>query len=484
VDPEALRRELADPLPTPGPADLTAHGAAALAWLAEQSAALPELPVGREATPAELDARLREPPPEEGQDFTAAFAAFREHIAPFAYHIDHPRFLAFIPAAPVAPAVLGELLCAGWNPFAGVWREGAGPAAVERVVLGWFRDWLGLPASAAGILTGGGSEANLTALAVARHRLPFAERPDAVLYVADQRHASVDRAAMVLGFRPDQIVAVPGDDDPNLTLSPAALAAAVRRDRAAGRRPWAVVANGGATNTGAVDPLAALADLCAGERLWLHVDAAYGWSAVLVPEGRAALAGIGRADSVTLDPHKWFAQPYDAGCVLVRDGRLLEATFAQRPDYMRDVLADVGEVNFADRGVALTRRFRALKIWLSVKVLGVGWFRRLVERSLRLAEYAEGLIARSPGFRVVVRRQLSVFCFRHEPPGLTDEALDRHNTAVQEAVNATGRAFLSSTRLGGRVTLRMCFVNWRTTAADVEEVVRLLAEAAEGASGA
>jgi glutamate/tyrosine decarboxylase-like PLP-dependent enzyme len=426
-----------------------------------------------------LAALLREPPPEDGQGFAAAFAAFRERVAPFALHIDHPRFLAFIPAAPVAPAVLGELLCAGCNFFAGVWREGAGPAEVELVVLHWFRDWLGLPPSTAGALTSGGSEANLTALAAARHRLAYAERSDAVLYVAPQRHASVDRAAMVLGLRPDQVRPVSAGDD-DLRLSPAALADAVRRDRAAGRRPWAVVANGGATNTGAVDPLAALADQCAGERLWLHVDAAYGWSAVLVPEGRAALEGIGRADSVTLDPHKWFAQPYDAGCVLVRDGRLLEETFGQRPDYMQDVYPDEGEVNFADRGLTLTRRFRALKIWLSVKALGVGWFRRLIERGLRLAEYAEALIAAEPGFRVVVPRSLGVVCFRHEPPGLTDgAALDEHNRAVQEAVNATGRAFLTSTRLGGRVTLRMCFVSWRTTAADVEEVVRRLAEAAD-----
>jgi glutamate/tyrosine decarboxylase-like PLP-dependent enzyme len=229
-----------------------------------------------------------------------------------------------------------------------------------------------------------------------------------------------------------------------------------------------------------VDPLGALADVCAAERLWLHVDAAYGWNAVLVPEGQSALAGINRADSVTLDPHKWFAQPYDAGCVLVRDGRRLEETFGQRPDYMQDVLADEGEVNFADRGLTLTRRFRALKVWLSVKVLGVGWFRQLVVRCLRLAEYAEGLLI-AEGFRIVVPRSLGVVCFRHEPAHLGNgQVLDDHNRDVQEAVNATGRVFLTSTRLGGRVTLRMCFVNWRTTAADVEEVVRLLTEAASG----
>jgi aromatic-L-amino-acid/L-tryptophan decarboxylase len=476
----ALRRGLADPLPHPDRADQAAAAATSLDWVIDQFAGLADQPVGRQASAAELAALLAGPPPEDGRDFAVAFAAYRERVAPFAFHTDHPRFLAFIPAAPTFPAILGELLCAAANPFAGVWKEAAGPAQVERVVLDWFKDWLGYPRRAAGILTGGGSEANLTALAVARHPLPFADRGRAILYVSEQRHSSVDRAAMVLGLRPDQVRPVPDDD--GLRLSPAALAGAARRDRAAGLLPWAVAANGGATNSGTVDPLGPLADLCAAERLWLHVDAAYGWSAVLTTEGRAALAGIDRADSVTLDPHKWLAQPYDAGCVLVRDGPLLPATFRQQPDYMQDVQADAGEINFADYGLALTRRFRALKIWLSVQVLGVSWFRRLVERCLRLAEYAEAVLRATPQFRVVHPRQLSVVCFRHEPPELAGDgdALDRHNLALVDALAATGRAFLSSTRLRGRVAVRLCFVNWRTTAGDVDEVVRLLGELASG----
>jgi glutamate/tyrosine decarboxylase-like PLP-dependent enzyme len=394
---------------------------------------------------------------------------------PFARRIDHPRFLAFVGSAPVVPAVVGELICAGCNYFAGNWANASGPAQVELAVLDWFRDWLGLPPGTAGVLTSGGTEANLTALAVARQLLSFDDRRRAVLYASDQRHNSIDRALMLLGFRPEQVRTLPAKD--GMRLSAAAVAGAVRRDRAAGLVPWAVVANGGTTSTGAVDPLAELAEVRSAEGLWLHVDAAYGWTAVLVPEGRAAFAGIDRADSVALDPHKWFAQPYDAGCVLVRDGRRLEATFTQHADFLCDVAARSGEVNFADRSLALTRRFRALKVWLSVQVLGLGWFRKLVGRCFRLAEYAE-LALTAAGFRVVAPRQLGVVCFRHEPPGLSGEALDRHNLAVNDAVNATGRAALSSTRVGGRATLRMCFVNWRTTAADVDEVVGLLAEAA------
>jgi aromatic-L-amino-acid decarboxylase len=341
---------------------------------------------------------------------------------------------------------------------------------VELTVLDWFRCWLGLPEESAGLLTTGGSEANLTALVVARERLAEADRPRAVLYGTEHRHRSIDRAAKVMGLRSDQLRTVPADNDHR--LEPAALREAVSRDRAAGRQPWAVVANAGATNTGAVDPLAVLADLCTSERLWLHVDAAYGWSAVLTEEGHRELGGIDRADSVTLDPHKWLAQAFDVGCLLVREGSLLTQTFALRPEYMQDVQPAEDEVNFADHGIALTRRFRALKIWLSVKVLGVGWYRALVTHCCRLADYAQALLDQAGCFEILSPRRLSVLAFRHLPSKTTD--LDAHNLALVELVRRSGRVFLSSTRLHGAVAIRLCFVNWRTTAADVEEVVELL----------
>ena len=246
-------------------------------------ATLPDQPVGRAAARSELERLLREPPPEAGRDFAAVLTDFADKVAPFACRVNHPRFLAFVPGAPTFYSVLGDLLCAGTNFFAGVWQEAAGPAEVELVVLDWFRDFLGMPPGTMGILTGGGSEANLTALVAARERLAEEERPIAVLYVADQRHWSIDRAAMVMGLRTGQVRPVPSDESYRLT--PGALARVVAADRRAGLRPWAVAANAGSTNTGAVDPLGPLADLCAAEGLWLHVDAAYGWTAVLTPEG-------------------------------------------------------------------------------------------------------------------------------------------------------------------------------------------------------
>jgi glutamate/tyrosine decarboxylase-like PLP-dependent enzyme len=419
---------------------------------------------------------LREPPPESPSLFASVLEEFAANVAPFAVRVNHPRFLAFVPGAPTFVSVLGDFLCSGTNFFTGVWLEAAGPAMVELVVLDWFREWLGLPPGTEGVLTGGGSEANLLALVTARERLPEKARRRSVLYLSEHRHWSIDRAAKIMGLRPDQLRPVSADAD--FRLTPTALTEVVGKDRRTGLRPWAVVANAGAVNTGTVDPLAPLAEVCAMEGLWLHVDAAYGWTAALTPEGRADLAGIERADSVTLDPHKGLAQPFAAGGLLVRDGRRLRETFALRPDYMQDVAPAEDEVNFADRGLALTRPFRALKLWLSVKVLGVGWFREMTAHCRRLADYGQALLEAAGVFEILSPRRLSIVCFRYAPPGHKGDPsdLDRLNLKLIDAVRATGRAFLSSTRLRGCIAVRFCFVNWRTTAADVEEIVRLLTD--------
>ena len=466
-------------MPHPDLDELRTAGAETMEWLLQQHVNLAAQSVGRSASRQEMEQLLHEPPPEAGCDFTAVLTEFAEKVAPFAVRTNHPRFLAFVPGAPTFLSVLGDLLCAGTNFFAGVWLEASGPSQVELVVLDWFREFLGMPTGTMGVLTSGGSEANLTALVAARETLSMKERSQAVVYVAEQRHWSIDRAAKIMGLRPVQLRPVPADA--SFRLTPDALADAIVVDRSKELRPWAVVANAGATNTGTVDPLGPLADLCAAERLWFHVDAAYGWTSVLTPEGRDDLDGIGRADSITLDPHKGLAQTYDAGCILVREGRLLRQAFTLRPEYMQDVEPADDQVNFADHGLALTRRFRALKIWLSIKVLGVGWFRALAEHCRRLAEYAQVLLEQTGCFEVLSPRQLSIVCFRYVPASLRETgagdeaALDQLNHALIDAVRATGRAFLSSTRLRGQTAIRFCFVNWRTTAADVEVVVGLLA---------
>ncbi|MBM4069611.1 MAG: aminotransferase class V-fold PLP-dependent enzyme [Planctomycetes bacterium] len=466
----------ADGLPHPSPDEIHKHAAQIVNWLLADFTALPQRPVGTMASPAQMQAWLGQPLPEEGQGLDAVLKTFGELVAPFAFRPNHPRFIAFIPSAPSYYSILGDWLCAGINLFAGVWLEAAGATQVELVVLDWFKELLGYPPGASGILTGGGSEANLTALLVARESLSFADRGRAILYVNQHRHWSVDRAARTIGLHPDQVRPIPAGTD--FRVHGSALAEASTRDTDAGKLPWAMVATAGATSTGIVDDLASIADVCRQHGLWFHVDAAYGWSASLVPAGKALLHGLERADSITLDPHKWFAQTFEAGCVLVRDGQRLRDTFAHSPEYMQDVRPADDEVNFADLGLALSRRFRALKIWFSIKVLGIGWFRALIQHTCALAEHGERLLQQAECFERLSPRALSMVCFRYRPKGsrgdTTEEELDRLNLALCAAVRDSGKAFLSSTRLNEHVALRFCFVNWRTTPRDVEEIVELL----------
>lgn len=467
-------------LPHPDLDQLKEYGNRIVNWLLDDFAALPQRRVGSTASRSEMESLLREPLPEIGLGLDAALKAFGDKVAPFAFRPNHPRFLAFIPSAPSYFSILGDWLCAGINLFAGVWLEAGGATQVELIVLDWFKGLLGFPGAASGILTGGGSEANLTALLVARDTLSFVDRGRSVLYVNQHRHWSIDRAARAIGLRPDQIQAVPAGDD--FRVSAPALVKLIAHDRGEGKLPWACVATAGATSTGIVDDLQALGDVCREHALWFHVDAAYGWPAVLIPEGKALLRGIDNADSITLDPHKWFAQTFEAGCVLVRDGGRLRDTFAHSPEYMQDVQPAADEVNFADMGLALSRRFRALKIWFSIKVLGIGWFRSMIQHTCALAELAEQLLVKTGRFEVLSPRQLSMVCFRYRPiarQGNRTEDMDRFNLDLCEAVRDSGRAFLSSTRLNDRVALRFCFVNWRTTAGDVEEIVRLLVSLGE-----
>src|SRR5581483_8572093 len=242
-----------------------------------------------------------------------------------------------------------------------------------------FADWLGYPASAGGILVTGGSAANMTALVTARETLVGSMHPDVVLYLSDQAHSSLARAARTLGFGPGQMRILPVDDEHR--LEPATLRDAMDADLAAGLRPLFVSASGGSTNTGVVDPLPELAEIAQERGAWFHVDAAYGGFAVLAERGRAQLAGIERADSITLDPHKWLYQPYECGCLLLRDGEKLRTAFTMTPDYLRDSESSAEEVNFADLGLQLTRTSRALKLWLSIRYFGLEAFRAAVERS-------------------------------------------------------------------------------------------------------
>ena len=437
-------------------------------------------PVLRRATPAELRAKLGGAPPEQPADYAEVLERVMADVLPYASRTDHPGYMAFIPSFTTWPAALAELTAAAANPYCGAWLESAGAAQVELEVIDWFRGWLGLPPAAAGVLVTGGSAANLTALLVAREAAG-GPSPDSVLYVSDQAHSSLARTARAMGLRPRQVRVLPTDD--RWRLAPDTVAAAVRADRDAGRIPFALCASAGSTSTGAVDPLAALADVCAAQGLWLHVDAAYGGFAALTAPGRAALAGIDRADSVTLDPHKWLFQPMECGCVLIRDGARLERTFAIHPDYLEgDAITGDGEVNFADRGLQLSRGFRALKVWVAVQTFGLEAFRTCIQRSLDLARYAEGLIRCQSGLTLMAPAALGIVCFRREWPGCDEAETERRGTALAAELEASGTALVSATRLAGRHAIRLCILNPTTSAEHVRQVIEHFAAAAEPAA--
>ncbi len=434
---------------------------------------LPEKPVSTVGTRAELEDSLWEPPPEQGAPPDAVLDQLQRDVFAHVSHVDHPRFFAFIPGPSNVVGALADALVSGLNPFAGTWLAASGPAMVELVTVDWLCRLCGLPETAGGLFTSGGSAATLTALATARHVRLDEQTEGAVVYASDQTHSSVARALRTLGFADDQLRTLPSDDA--FRLDPEGLRQAVRADRAAGRTPFCVVANAGTTNTGAVDPLAALADVCHAESLWLHVDGAYGAAAVLSERGRTRLAGLDRADSITVDPHKWFFQPYEIGGLLVRDRDGLAGAFRTGAEYLEDAHRDeAGEVNFGGAGVQLSRRFRALKLWLSLKVFGLAAFRQAVEHGFDLAELAERTVGAMPGWEVTSPAGLGIVTFRYAPddlPGAEADALNRH---VLDRLRASGFAMLSSTTLRGRVVLRLCPINPRTTEVDVRETLTRL----------
>jgi aromatic-L-amino-acid/L-tryptophan decarboxylase len=433
--------------------------------IVERIERLPFEPPWRGGTRSELEALLREGPPEEGRPPTEVLERAAREILPVAGRVDHPRFFAFVPSSPTWPGVLADFMCAGHNTFQGTWLNASGPSELELIVLDWFRDWIGYPDTASGLFTSGGSAASLDAFVAAREAAGAPER--ATVYMSDQSHTALSRAATIVGVRPENVRKVRSDD--NFRIDMEKLARSVAEDRAAGMGPIAVCANGGATNTGAVDPLEAMADFCAAEKVWFHVDAAYGGFAVLTEKGKQKLRGMERADSIAMDAHKWLFQPFEAGCLMVKDVRRLEAAFSVQPEYLQDTQWGREHPNFSDRGLQLSRSFRALKVWMSIQTFGLAAFRRSVAKGIDFAEQAEEYVRASELLQIANPASLGVVCFRFNPrdSGYSPEYLEQLNKTVQGRVIETGTAMTSSTRLRGIYSLRLCILNHNTTWDDV-----------------
>lgn len=419
---------------------------------------------------SELETKLREPLPEQPAPLDSLLEQLQRDVWSNIGNIQHPRFFAFIPSPSNFVSVMADALAAGFNPFAGNWLEGSGTSQIELVTIDWLREMLGMPETAGGLFVSGGSMANLTALITARRAKLDNRSENAVVYFSDQTHNSIEKALRILGLRREQMRKLPSDDAFRLQIE--LLRRAVAEDRAAGRRPFCVIANAGTTNTGAVDPLNELADLCAQEELWLHVDGAYGAAACLSERGKRLLAGIERADSISLDPHKWLFQPFEIGCVLVRDARLLKKTFHTMAEYLEDTKRlEEEEINYYDYGVQLTRGFRALKLWLSIKTFGAAAFREAINYGFELAEFAEGVLRQSDCWRIVTPATMGMVTFCFVAEGCSEDEINEIHRRMVEMMSEDGFAFANSTSLRGQTVMRLCTINPRTTEDDVRATI-------------
>jgi len=448
--------------------------------VADYLAGIAAAPVFTPMTPAERTTLMQEPLAAAGVGPEVVLERFRAAVLPHAMGNGHPRFFGWVNSPPAPIGIVADFLAAALNPSC----AGGDHAAiyVERAAVRWLMELIGFPTDGSmGLLASGGSAATLIALAAARHRAATEDgwdvrreglqrsRPPLILYVSSDGHSCIQKAAELLGLGAELIHTVDTDDDGR--IDPRTLRAAVAADRAAGRRPFCVAASAGTVSTGAIDPLDALADLCAAERLWLHVDGAYGAVGAAVPSRRARYAGLARADSVALDPHKWLSVPAECGAVLVRDGRLLREAFSLVPAYLRTE-PDRGFGGlpwYSEYGIQQTRGFRALKLWMTLQHLGRDGVRDLVARHLALA---------APDLERLAAVELSIVCFRYAPGRLRGDhrALDALNKRVMEDVQASGRAFLTQATLGGHFALRACVLHYATTESDLAALVDVVRE--------
>jgi glutamate/tyrosine decarboxylase-like PLP-dependent enzyme len=424
-----------------------------------------EGPVWR-PVPDAVKARLAQPSPDQPTDVAALCGEIGELILPYGTGNIHPRFWGWVHGSGTPGGILAEMTAATLNANCGGRDHVA--IYVERTVIGWARQWFGLPETTGGVLVGGTSVANMLGIAVARHhRVGDALRTQGlagrrlVAYASTQAHMSMAKAFEVLGLGRESLRAIPVDGDYRMDL--VALAQAIAADRAAGLDPFCVVASVGTVNCGAIDDLEGVAALCREQDLWFHVDGAFGSLAILAPDLAPRLAGIEQADSLAFDFHKWLHVPYDAGCILVRDGALQRAAFGGRPDY----LATMGGLSGGDPwpcdlGIDLSRGFRALKVWFTLREHGTARLGAAISRNCAQAVELARCLASRPPIEVVAPVGLNIVCCRYRPPGVDGERLDRLNAALVIRLQESGVAVPSTCRLQGRLAIRICITNHRS----------------------
>ena len=495
--------------------DFARYGEQVVQWIAEYLQAPENYPVLSRCQPGDIKAQLPAHPPAAPETMDAILADFSSILMPGMTHWNHPGFMAYFANSSPAPGVIAEALAAALNQNAMLWRTSPAATELEEVVLGWLAQMLGMPEGQRGLITDTASISSLLAICAAREAIPGldirtkglsgrSDVPRLRLYCSEQAHSSIERAAMTLGIGQEGVRKIPTDSQFRMDVG--ALRQALledtnrelNKDQKDGEAlkaewlPFCVVATVGTTSTTAVDPVPEIAALCREYKLWLHVDAAYGGAVALVPEYRHLMAGCEEADTIVINPHKWLFTPMDCSVLFARDMSALRRAFSLVPDYL---MTEGDVTNFMDYGVQLGRRFRALKLWMIIRVFGTEAMAALIREHIRLAQLFADWIDSSPDFERLAPVPMSAVCFRAHPQGLenqtayhtTDEAvhgvnsekllearLETLNTRLMEAVNATGEMFISHTKLNGRYTLRLAIGNMHTREKHVARAWQLL----------
>ena len=437
--------------------------------------------------PAEVRARLDAPLPLDPADAAEVYEEFKRDVLPFPTGNTHPRFWGWVMGTGTPLGMLADMLASGMNPNVPGYDQSA--ALVERQVVKWLAEMLGMPKGASGLLLSGGTMANIVGLTVARNAragydvrergLQHEGAPRLVLYASTEVHSCSQKGAELLGLGNESLRRVPVNGQYQIDVE--ALRRAVAKDRADGFKPFCVIGSAGTVNTGATDDLAALAAFCREEGLWFHIDGALGALAVLSPHLKSAFAGLGEADSVAIDLHKWMYLPFEVGCILVRDSKEHRAAFSLTPSYLSPTTRGlaVGGLSLADLGLQLSRGFRALKVWMSLKAHGARTFGRLIEQNVRQAAYLAGLVESHARLELLAPVPLNVVCFRFRAEGMGEAELNALNQEILLRVQESGLAVPSSTLLGGKFAIRVAVTNHRSRLADFDLLVEAVADTGE-----